>query len=125
MARKRKAVKAATIEAERFSLVDSEGKLRAALYTWPGNGDPQVELFAKDGCGRLRLAVADDMPSIAFLNAEGQPLISFGVSSDGSSICVCAPDGTLRFSVEVEGDDLAHVSVHGKSGKPKWTAPRT
>jgi hypothetical protein len=108
-----------TVAAERFELVDREGRLRAILYASAWNGDPRCELLDKDGIGRLSVEVADGQPVVKFMNVAGQPLISVVANDKGESrVQLSALDGTARVAIEVDSERKASINVCGNDNTP-------
>ena len=67
-----------SIRAERFEVMDSDGKLRIALGLLPldtaPQGSPSLRLFGKDGKLRAVLDLAptlNDLPGMAFYDKDG------------------------------------------------------
>ena len=93
---------AEVIRAERFEVVDQDGKVRAVLDTIPVTGEPVLSLMAKYGKGGAFLdLMLNGEPHMVFRNKNGEDRAVLGLNSDGEPL--------LRFT--------------DKNGKVIWSAP--
>ncbi len=90
---------AGVIRAERFEVVDKNGKFRAVFYLW--EGEPSLALFDKNGKNPALLALENGKPLLAladknekrraglFLSADGEPYL--GLFDQNGKVIWSAP----------------------------------
>jgi hypothetical protein len=89
------------VEAEKFVLLDMNGKVRAELNMWP-DGSPVLKLYSEDKKPRVALGVLpDDAPSLELFGKVGK--------------------ARTLLTVEPTGRPL--LALYGKDGKPMWSKP--
>ena len=142
---------APVVRAERFELVDSEGKVRAALGVTP---DDQMALtmFDREGTALMQLLLAGSenggKGGLALLDKEGQARVWIGfLPDDRSAVLVLGgnpgqpvggltmkPDGAVSLvlkgkegrseaTVEVTAEGEPHLRLKGEDGRVLFEAP--
>jgi hypothetical protein len=84
------------IEAERFVLRDSTGKVRGELGM-TGHG-PLLTLYDNDGAQRAAFGIAEKGPGIFFLDAIQKRRVALGVVEKGPVLAFFDQDGKTVFS---------------------------
>ena len=93
---------AKVLRAERFELVDSQGKVRVEWGVRQA-GTLVLRLYAKDGKTRTVLAVLPDgSPQLTLMDQDGKSRAAMAVGPDGSP----------------------ELSLMDQNGKPIWKAPK-
>ena len=86
---------AKVLRAERFEVVDSSGKVRAALETLP-DGSPGLTLRDKDGQMRAGLLLSNGSPGLSLWGKDGKGGAMLAVRADGSpELALYDKDGRL------------------------------
>lgn len=84
------------VEAERFVLKDTDGKIRAELGM-AGHG-PLLALYDKDGARRAVFGIAERGPGIFFLDAIQKRRVALGVVEKGPVLVLFDENGNAVFS---------------------------
>src|SRR5262249_58360778 len=89
-----------TVEAEKFVLVDANGRQRAAIQVLP-NGLVDFSLQDANGGDRVKIGVeADGSASIGLFDAKGHQVAMLGEEKDGhTGFLLSGPDGKGRASL--------------------------
>ena len=123
---------AEVVGAERFEVVDKDGKLRAAL--WLDNGEPNLVLADKTGKIRAKLSLADGKPALWLADKNGKPRAGLSLLNEEPTLVLADKTGKTRAVLgytEIEaiptgGTEKRPVSslvLSDKEGKVIWSAP--
>src|SRR5262245_20633466 len=115
------------IEAEKFVLRDSQGKIRAELALAPDES-PTLSLYDKKSQRRMQLAVkADDSPAIMLNGRDGTVLATLEVSSlDIARLRLGDEEGKARVDLQTS-NYASDLSFYGSDGLARFmvtTKPR-
>jgi hypothetical protein len=110
------------VAAEEFRLVDSNGKVCAALHL---HGGPTLELCDEDHGSRVTVKIEAGRPLINFALSGVEGVVGIGVSPKGSvGMQFSAPDGKMRFMLDVSPEGQARLTLLDRSGESiAWHAP--
>jgi hypothetical protein len=108
------------IEAQEFVVRDKSGVMRAILSATSGN--PNLLLNDRKGIPRISIELQDnDLPCIALMRQDGNPLLSFKQLPDGSTILgVSRNDKTPALLVITEDGKDVQVGLCRSDGEPVW-----
>lgn len=102
-----------TVEAEKFVLLDGDGKQRAVLSE--GERGVVLALSDRDGTTRVRLYVNEQgTAGVSVRDAEGMSSAGLLVFKDGSPTMSFVYDGGLRASLRLGPDGAPTLALHGK-----------
>jgi hypothetical protein len=87
------------IQAQRFELVDSEGKVRAVLGM-ADDGGSGLAVMGEGGRARLAMGTkADGSVGLAVLRETGTPVVAIGLGADGAAgLAVLDKQGNLTWA---------------------------
>ncbi len=107
------------VRAQRFELVDVDGKVRARLTVASTTG-PALLLYDQAGGVRARVWLTlDGSPYLNLYDANGRGGVSIFPGTDGNpGVCLRDKEGTLRAGLFAEGLELAD-----EQGQRTWSAP--
>ena len=139
---------AKVVQAERFELVDSDGKVRATLgFTVEGReGGPTLNLSDEDGKARAVLVLTPGGspslglfdgqrgavlyvqrhtgPGLSLYDKEGKILAEMGIDEDGNPRMDLSDKGRRRrASLWLDRAGSPGLALHDKDGKVIWEAP--
>jgi hypothetical protein len=115
------------IEANRFNLLDENGKTRAFLAT--NKDGTLLAMVGSDGKRRVCLAVANDEPGLALYDADGKLRASLTLLKDGPTLALSDDNGKPRdvLATNKDGPMLTLLDGNGKNraclGINKTTTP--
>ncbi len=109
------------VEAERFVLRDTTGKILAALGT-EASGILALSLADQTGKVRARLGVqADGGPVLALVDQNGKPRIGLGVAADGApGLLLSDQNGKVRLELNVLADGTPGLGLVDQNGKDRF-----
>ncbi len=135
------------VEPGRVTVMDSSGRLRAAVGVLP-DGSPFLGLYDEHGVSRLNLGLVDGAPHLIFADPSGKSKIALAASDDGSLLLgfrgagekllragiAARPDGSsalilydsggrARLGLTVEADGTPGLRVMASNGNVIWKAP--
>lgn len=107
------------IRAQRFDLVDAEGRVRGRLSIASSSG-PALLLYDENGTVRARLRLSlDGSPTLDLYDTDGRGGVSAFPGTDGNpGVCLRDKEGTLRAGLFAEGLELSN-----EQGQITWSAP--
>jgi len=113
------------VRAQRFELVDAQGRVRIDLGMGVDGSTPCVRLLDGQDQPRIRLSLRPDGGPILGLGDEkGQPRAVLRVTADGSSILGLFDDkGKGGAGLAVLSDGRASLGLSDDKGKVIWRAP--
>ncbi len=108
------------VEAERFVLRDTYGKLRATLTVEGGSAG--LKLFDETGTARAALALLNGWPALSLQDQAGKPRAMLGVSPGESGLIFFDAAGKSRAVLTVAGNS-PRLTLSDQAGKVIWRAP--
>ena len=116
---------AKVIEAERFSLVDASGRIRASLYTKNEHGSPVLTFSDEVGIRRIVLGLTDGGSlGLDIFDQQGRGGIVLGVGPNGNSNFFATDRlGKTRVVLGVNTEATPGLELSNKDGKIIWKAP--
>ena len=107
------------IRAQRFDLVDAEGRVRGRLSIASSSG-PALLLYDQEGGVRARVWLSlDGSPTLNLYDTDGRGGVSAFPGTDGNpGVCLRDKEGTLRAGLFAEGLELSN-----EQGQITWSAP--
>ncbi len=114
-----KAAAPEVIRAQRFELVDAEGKVRGRLTVASTTG-PALLLYDQEESVRARLWLTlDGSPLLQLYDKHGRGGVSLFPGTEGNpGVCLRDEEGTLRAGLFAEG-----LEFHSEHGEKTWSAP--
>lgn len=111
------------IRAQRFELVDAEGKVRGALGI--GRGQPVLAFADEAGKTRVLLGLSDDgTPGLGLADAEGEVRAVVRVGEDGRPRVDLRNEGEkTRAVLELNEDGSGALRLFGEDGEVVWEGP--
>jgi len=114
---------AKVLRAERFEVVDSSGKVRAALETLP-DGSPGLTLRDKDGQMRAWLSLLPDgSPGLTLRDKDGQMRAGLLLSNGSPGLSLWGKDGKGGAMLAVRADGSPELALYDKDGRLVWQTP--
>jgi len=111
----------AVLCAERFVLIDREGRERAAMMV-DGKGAATLRMLDRAGRRRINLAVgADGFSELALMDAAGAARIEIGTPGD-DAYAYLAIRGQRTYLLAAGGREVTET-VWDEAGKRDWSAP--
>jgi hypothetical protein len=133
------------VRAQKFTLVDPKGLVRAVLLTTPkgdvllslndkeksreprlvlgadADGLPFISMRDKEEKLRVMVSLQSGMPKASFYASDGRERAWMSVEKDGSPIIGLRDhEGKSRSILTVGSDDTPRLSLAGKDGKPRF-----
>lgn len=106
------------VRAQRFEVVDEEGKRRGRFDSLP-NGAVRLVFYDNEGKVRTGLLVATNgAPGLQFWDKNNKPVSVF---SDSVTLLDPAGQPRARMSVSAHGDPA--ITLYDEEGKVAWSAP--
>lgn len=106
------------LRAQRFEVIDEEGKRRGRFDSLP-NGAVRLVFYNSDGRIRTGLLVATNgTPGLQFWDRNGKPVSVF---SDG--VTLLDPAGQPRGRMSVSANGNPSITFYDADGKVTWSAP--
>jgi hypothetical protein len=103
---------ATVLKAERFEVVDKDGRPRALLGVL-GTGEPGLQLYDQDENGRVDLSLkANGRPGLELSDSNARVRAAFGSTE------IVAPD-----TGQVERRQVSSVMLFDQDGKVLWQVP--
>jgi hypothetical protein len=110
---------AKVIQAEKFVLRDSSGRIRAELSTLHG-GEPSLVLFDKSLITRAVLGVINGSPRLDIYDGNGMRRAVLGATLDGSPrLELYNPDGERRARLGLHAN-MANFALYDETGKTRF-----
>ena len=115
---------AAVIRAQKFELVDSQGKVRAGLGLL-SNGSPSLALLDSGGKVRTGLGLrADGSSWLTLADSRGKPRAILDVQPDGSpTLWLFDSGGKGGVDLAVQPDGSPMLELTDRAGKVIWRTP--
>ena len=102
------------VEAQRFVLRDSEGRMRANLGIV--EDEPGLAIFGVNGTPRAIISAPTEGPRLLLSDAEGKLRAEVVVGEDGPSLTIYQPDGQVAVALSwVQG--VSCIGLNGPGGK--------
>jgi hypothetical protein len=116
---------AKVISAERFSLMDASGRIRASLYTKNERGSPVLTFSDDAGTRRIVLGLTDGGSlGLDIFDQQGRGGIVLGVGSNGNSNFFATDRlGKTRVVLGVTTEGTPGLELSNKDGRVIWKAP--
>ena len=127
MARSKKSPAYERLTINELRIVDRRGKLRAFLATNESDDCPQLEMYDKDGLGRLSIGLGRDGTShisVQYENGDVAVGIGIGGPDHTPGIQVNCSDGRMVFLAKADDNIGGHIMVYDKSGTCVWSVPK-
>ena len=106
------------VRAQRFEVVDEEGKRRGRFDSLP-NGAVRLVFYDNDGKVRTGLLVATNgAPGLQFWDQNNKPVSVFS-----DSVTLLDPDGQPRARMSVSAHGNPAITLYDEEGKVAWSAP--
>ena len=109
------------VRAERFELVDSEGRVRAGLGVF--NGMPGLLLYDANGTNRVELSVSDRGTGLFLYDANETPRAKLLASDDGSALGLFDTNGKHRAGLTVLAEIGPELYLWDANEHLLWSAP--
>ncbi|MBI3609963.1 MAG: hypothetical protein HY204_04565 [Nitrospirae bacterium] len=115
---------AKVVAAEKFLLVNKEGRTRATLATL-ADGRPRLDLHDSDGKPRAGLyLLPDGSPRLALFNGQGMHRALLALLPDGEpGLILFDKDGKPQASFVLTPDGNSKLVLGDKDGQILWSAP--
>lgn len=89
------------IEANKFRLVDGEGRIRGGMFL-KADGSPQMTLLDEKGMARIALVIPpNDTPGLLLLDAQEKVRATFALASAGPGMTMSDDAGNVRIGLTV------------------------
>jgi hypothetical protein len=112
------------VRAEKFELVDSQGRVRAELVVPGGNSGPKFALMDIRGRERaLLFLVRDTNGALQFLGKDGNANAELGLDEGGIPALHFHHRTRAGISLALDYDDSPSLLMRGQDGKVLWKAP--
>jgi hypothetical protein len=114
-----------TITASEITIVDSNGNKRG---TWSGDGgivlnNSTLALYSAANVRRMLMNVADDEPTLFFLDAGGKARMYMDVNAKNEARMAMVDDqNKLRLLLSADGQHNPGLSFYDAAGKRRWLA---
>ena len=106
------------VRAQRFEVVDQDGKRRGRFDSLP-NGAVRLVFYDNDGKVRTGLLVATNgAPGLQFWDQNNKPVSVFS-----DSVTLLDPDGQPRARMSVSAHGNPAITLYDEEGKVAWSAP--
>jgi len=107
------------VEAERFVLRDTNGKLRATLVV-AADGTSGLSFFDQNGKGRLRLYVATSGPSLALADQNEKLRATLAIDADGTpGLALFDQNEGIRAVLALLSDGAPTLALADQNGKSR------
>ena len=104
------------VKAQKFELIDKEGKVRAALSV-KDDGEPSLSLIDSDGTTRAEVFLVDGCPVLAIRDKVGKTRAALTASPAGNAgLVLLDKDEKERASFGLDFDGSPKMEIRDKAG---------
>lgn len=112
------------IQAERFQLLDAEGRVRGELRM--NDGGPSLAFFDEDANNRVNLYHNDDATALYVKDIDGQPRVGAALfSHGGGGFALHGPQGVGASVLYMQGTGPGRLSYYDSTGTETDRFPAT